>query len=250
MDALEIVVVGSEGRMGKMLARRWVEAGHVVRGLEVFSGDPAELLVPAQAVVLCVPATAMPSALDRICPLLRSEQLLMDICSVKMQPMRWMEERFTGPVVGSHPLFGPEPAKADLRAVLTPGRNCPAGARLIAERLYADLDSATFWSTPEEHDAGVAMAQSLNFAMHAAFLATLARRPDIWPYLTPSFKRTLEAARKHLTQDRVMFCEFTGANPAFPAALAAYREVLEEAASGELAGLATEAAVWYGREIG
>jgi prephenate dehydrogenase len=89
------------------------------------------------------------------------------------------------------------------------------------------------------------LAQSLNFTISAAFFCALARHEGIEPFLTPSFKRHLEAARKHLTVDTDMFCAFTAMNPEYPKALARYQAILEEALAGDLARIAAEAAVWY-----
>jgi prephenate dehydrogenase len=67
-------------------------------------------------------------------------------------------------------------------------------------------------------------------------------------FLTPSFKRHLEAARKHLTMDTEMFCEFTACNPCFADAVRQYERILARVASGDLRSVASEAARWYREE--
>jgi prephenate dehydrogenase len=162
-----------------------------------------------------------------------------------------MEESFSGEVVGAHPLFGPDPEPADMKVALVRGRRAGAESRALAQHLFRSMGCATFWTTAEEHDRKAGFAQSLNFTVSAAFFCALARQEGIRPFLTPSFRRAREAARKHLTVDAAMFCEFTALNPEFPEVLSGYRELLAGVAGAGtegLARLAAEAARWYDAE--
>lgn len=227
-----IALVGYSGRMGTMLARAWREAGHTVTGLGCRPGTTvdAEPLADADIVMLALPVSALCDVLERLAPFFRPRHLLMDLTSVKLLPMALMREFHTGPVIGTHPLFGPNPRSEELRTVLVAGRQASLAVRNKAENLFTSIGSSVFWASAREHDRGVAFAQSLNFAMSAAFFSTIARHPECTPFLTPSFRRHMEAARTHLTQDAAMFCEFTSRNPCFPEAIEAYRERLQQAA--------------------
>ena len=158
-----------------------------------------------------------------------------------------MEKNFSGSVVGAHPLFGPRPRPEDRRTILVRGKNASSPHCDIAETLFTSLQSTIHWATAEEHDKGVAIAQTLNFTVSAAFFSTLAKEEDIRHFLTPSFKRHLEAARKHLTQDTAMFLEFSAMNPFFEEALSAYKSTLTRVAQGELPAVAKEAQQWYAK---
>lgn len=248
--ALNIVLVGCTGRMGAMLLTAWQRAGYEAAGVECLPGvpfDPAPFS-DAHVIVLAVPVSALCPVISRIAPHLLPEQLLMDITSVKTLPMLIMQEFHAGPVIGTHPLFGPAPRKDDLRTALVAGHHVEERHRHTAEALFACLGSSCFWSDAREHDHGVALAQSLNFAMSAAFFSTIARHPECFPFLTPSFKRHREAARKHLTEDRKMFCEFTAHNPCFADALQAYGDALGESLNN-MEGLSEEAAAWFGNGL-
>ena len=118
-----LVIVGCRGRMGTLLSARWSAAGHTVAGLDLPLTDDifAEALPGADAVFLCIPAGAMAEVLPHLVPHLDGGQILADITSVKMQPLGQMERAYAGPVVGTHPLFGPKPQPSDLRVCITPG---------------------------------------------------------------------------------------------------------------------------------
>lgn len=242
-----VAIIGSRGRMGAMLSERLAGAGYEVSGLDVEDSAAAAVSVLERAgtALLCVPVGALRSCLGGLAGRLPASCLLMDVTSVKELPMRWMEEAFAGAVVGSHPMFGPEPRPEDMRVALVRGKNSSDADCADAARLFTSFGCEVFWTGAPEHDSGVAMSQSLNFTVSAVFLAALARHEGIRPYLTPSFKRHLESARKHLTQDAAMFLEFSAMNPAFPAAIAKFREILDDAAAGRLPEIAAAAAAWY-----
>lgn len=247
---LSIAVIGSRGRMGSMLAEAW-SARHDVRGADIdesgfLNPETVGAAVSGSAVVfLCVPAPAMPDVLDIVTPRMRESQILADVCSVKILPMRHMRERFAGPVVGTHPLFGPENERAGAKVALVQSEAAsPAHIERVAG-LFAELGAVCFATTAEEHDEAVAVSQSLHFALSAAYFATAAEHRGLEPYLTPSFKRYRDAAKKELTVNAPMFCSFSGENPMLPRALEGVRSLLEEAKNGKLPEIAARAARWY-----
>ena len=202
----------------------------------------------ADVVALCVPAMAMEAVLEDLAPLLSPGQLLCDITSVKVLPMRLMERHFAGPVVGAHPLFGPEHKPEDLHVALTPGKNAGADHVRLIGALFEGFGCTTFVTSPEEHDRSVAFVQGLNFVSSAAYFASLAHRKELLPFLTPSFRRRLEGARKLLTEDAGMFQGFTSANPMTGDAIHTFRLFLDLVERGGLADVARQARWWYDKD--
>lgn len=265
-----IGIIGCKGKMGSMLMREISSLGYTTHGIDrkikedlqkaesssfitsenLFDSEELRIFFSAsQYIICCVPVTKLQSTLQSIAPYLIKEQhILMDITSVKMLPVQWMEEIFDGQVIGTHPLFGPNPSSMDKKIALVKGIHVKEKHALFVEQLFTELGCSFFWTTAQEHDTGVAFAQSLNFTVSAAFFCALDRRDCIRPFLTPSFKRHLEAARKHLTEDTDMFIEFSSMNPCFMSALEEYRNILAEAASGNLKQVANDAANWYKAE--
>ena len=259
-----IALIGHRGRMGTMLMRRWREAGYDVRGADREPGAaraPAQAAGPAAnaiapralaeavrdavAVGLCVPAGVLPALLADLRPLLDPRQVLFDITSVKMLPMEQMEAAHRGPVVGTHPLFGPEPAPDDLAVAVTPGHNADEEHLRLVEGLYTAFGCRVFRTTPQKHDRGAAFVQGLNFISSAVYLASLAERDDLLPFLTPSFRRRLEGARKLLIEDGDMFQGFTSANPMTNDAVHTFRLFLDLAEGGGLPDVLRRARWWY-----
>ena len=245
-----IALVGSRGRMGAMLCERWSEAGHTVAGIDLPLTDDAfaSALDGTDAAVLCIPAGALPETLHRLVPHMDGRQVLMDITSVKIRPLEQMEAAYTGPVVGTHPLFGPQPNATDLRVCITPGSRAGETEIALVESLFHDMGCTVFRSTAEEHDRASAAIQGLNFITNVAYFATLAHRDELLPYLTPSFRRRLDAARKMLTEDAALFEWLFEANPLSTEAVRRYRSFLNVAAGGDVNILVRQAAWWWERE--
>lgn len=245
-----ITVVGAKGRMGAMLCEAWA-VNHAVRGIDLNGEgalspeDAATAASGSDVVFLCVPTSVVADVLDIITPHMREDAILADVCSVKMIPLRQMEERFPGPVVGAHPLFGPDNERRGAKVALVPGRNVGPEHTQRIRGLFEELGAVCFVTTAEEHDKAVAISQSLHFALSAAYFAMAAGHEGIERYITPSFNRYKAAAEKELTVNAPMFCEFSKANPMLPEALEAIRTLLEDAKNGALPKIAAKAGKWY-----
>ena len=244
-NTLNVALIGSRGRMGNMLLSRLQAAGistsRADRPFEAAGLDAC--CASAQLVLLCVPIGAMTEVLRTLLPHLRSGQVLADIASVKMQPMAQMQEAYPGPVVGTHPLFGPD-TQDDLRVAVCPGARSGEEELRLVEEVFTRAGCMVFRTTAQEHDEAAAYIQGLNFVTSAAYFATLAERPEFLPFLTPSFQRRKEAARTMLTKDGPLFGALFESNPASQDAVRSYRAFLNLAAGGDLS-LLRERALWW-----
>jgi len=237
-------VIGSQGRMGTLFASRLQAAGITVAGLDqpLEKQHLAEALPGQDLVLLAVPAPVLEDVLIQCVEHLSPETMLMDICSVKVLPMAAMLKHHAGPVVGTHPLFGPEPDQ-NTRMAVTPGRGDQALAAIMD--LLAGLGFTPFLTTPETHDRAMAAVQGLNFVTTCAYLSALAEDESLESFLTPSFFRRLEAARKMLTEDAAMFVDLFEINPYSQDAVRLFRSQLNLAAGGDVDVLAQRAGWWW-----
>ncbi|CAK7016827.1 MAG: hypothetical protein DESF_00682 [Desulfovibrio sp.] len=248
-----IVIVGSHGRMGAMLMARAGAAGLDAVGVDVPLAPEklADACAGADMAVLCVPAAVFGTVAADICPHLPAGAVLADITSVKEQPMHQMERVWPGPVVGTHPLFGPSPeAEADLPVAITPGRAAQAQHVALVEAFFTALGCRTFLTTAETHDKAMARIQNMNFITSLAYFSLLAGQDDLLPFLTPSFRRRRNAARKMLTEDARLFAGLFEANAHSHEAVRQYRQMLNLAAAGDIDLLCQRAAWWWPEECG
>lgn len=244
-----LALVGARGGMGQLVANRCRAAGVAVRELDrpLTEDGIAAALAGADMVLVSVPVYATAEVTARLAPHLAAPQILADVGSVKTLPMAAMVEGYAGPVVGTHPLFGPAPAEDDgLRVAVMDGR---PGQDVWATALVADwcrrLGFAPFPSTAEEHDKAAAYVQGLNFVTTVAYLAAQAAGGEVRKYLTPSFERRLVAAEKLITKDAALFTALFEANPHSHEAVRNYRNFLNIAAGGDIDLLVRRAEAWW-----
>jgi prephenate dehydrogenase len=109
----------------------------------------------------------MRALLQQMSPLLRPEQLVLDVGSVKVKPVNAMAEVLGArvPWVGTHPLFGPlslAMAERPLRVVVCPNPLHPAAAP-EAVRFFTRLGCEIIEQSPEGHDQVMAHTHALTF---------------------------------------------------------------------------------------
>jgi prephenate dehydrogenase len=263
-----LTVVGASGKMGQLIVQRSRQAGLACFELDApldaqASREAAERALPhSDLVLLSVPAQAVAEVLAKLAPLIPKGCIVADVCSVKVRPLEEMTALHPGPVVGTHPLFGPRPPEGEpLRVAVCPGRaeassrgtvcsgQDEAACRAV-EQWLARLDFAPFRATAEEHDRAMAYVQGLNFVSTVAYLAAQASREDFDRFLTPSFKRRLDAAKKLILEDAGLFRLIFEANPYSLEAVRSFRNYLNVAAGGDLELLVERAKGWWKEDGG
>ena len=247
MKIRTIAIIGARGQMGRLFAHRSRRAGLQVHGLgrPLVPRELVKTISKTDLVLLSVPVNAMRSTARTLGEIMSPPQILCDVCSIKTGPLQAMLEAYPGPVVGTHPLFGPKPGK-HARVALCPGRDKNA-QETVADWLHA-LGFESFTTTPKKHDQAMALIQGLNFATTVSYLATLGHRPEQLDFMTPSFKRRLKSAKKMLTRDAELFSNLFEANPYSQESIRMFRAVLNVAAGGDIELLAERAGWWWRNE--
>lgn len=242
----KVAIIGARGQMGGLFTERCEAVGVEVAGVNrpLTREKLAVALDGADVLYLSVPAPAVAGVLELCEGLMAPGTILADNVSVKVAPLKSMLDLYDGPVVGTHPLFGPNPPE-DARVVLTPGRDDEALAAVEAWTRKLGFDA--FVCTAEEHDKYLGVIQGLNFVTTVAYLATLSHDEDIRKFLTPSFQRRLDAAKKMLTEDAELFSTLFETNPFGQDAVRRYRSFLNVAAGGDI-DILVQRALWWWRD--
>jgi prephenate dehydrogenase len=159
------------GRFGKFWATV-LSHSHTVYGFN--RSTPAEPnctlvgfeeLCKLPVIFICVPMRTVPEMLRKMAPLLAPGTLIVDTCSVKTEPVRWMREILPADVdiLATHPMFGPESAKEGLTGLpmmMHPIRMAQTQYDEWAH-YFRNLGIMVVEMTPEEHDRQAAMSQAL-----------------------------------------------------------------------------------------
>jgi len=133
-------------------------------------------------VILAVPISQVQALLSAIGPHLQPESLVVDVCSVKERPVRWMQELLPEKVdiLGTHPMFGPDSAADSLegrKIVLCPVRI--GDERLEKVKHYLNSKGLVLIETSaEDHDRQIAVSLALTHTIGRS-LAQFGAKPQV-----------------------------------------------------------------------
>ena len=132
-------------------------------------------------VILAVPISQLQALLSAIQPHLQPESLVVDVCSVKEQPVRWMQELLpeTVDILGTHPMFGPDSAADSLegrKIVLCPVRIGEKRLEQVKHYLGAK-GLVLIEASAEDHDRQIAVSLALTHTIGRS-LAQFGAKPQ------------------------------------------------------------------------
>ena len=107
-DMKRIVVIGGRGVLGRRFVEMFRLSGYDVDVLDKSNWDEAESLCSkAGLVIVGVPIDVTESVINSL-TFLPKDCILADITSIKAAPLEAMLNVHSGPVLGLHPMFGPD----------------------------------------------------------------------------------------------------------------------------------------------
>lgn len=171
----KIVIVGGEGKMGKLFSRLFTLSGYQVESLEANEWEiksPA-IFSDAGMVIISVPIHLTIGVIEQL-PLLPENCLLVDFASIKKAPLNAMLKAHKGPVLGLHPMFGPDVSSLAKQVIAY----CEGRSQQDFEWL---LEQLMVWGAkiekimPEEHDKNMSFIQALRHFTTFAYGQHLAK---------------------------------------------------------------------------
>ncbi len=203
---MHIALIGY-GRFGRAFAGLIVRAGHTFTaydpGAESAMAPTLEAAVDgAQLVVVAVPIGVMGPVLTELRPALNPAQLVIDVASVKVEPIQAMERALGGdiPWIGTHPLFGPASlsrGERPLEVVVCPNPVHPDAATQ-ARTFLESIECQVVETDADTHDRLMARTHALAFFLAKGLLALDTDADEAVPFSPPSYKamnRTVETVR-------------------------------------------------------
>lgn len=240
LNDAQVAVVGGTGRMGSWMAGLLERRGHRVlrtgRRTRLRAEDAAG---SSQVVIVSVPVQRTAEIIRRVGPLVGEDGLLMDLTSVKKEPVHAMLANSRAQVVGLHPLFGPDagPSKSPLTVAVCPGRG-KEGLRWITRVLRTQgYDVGVI--EPGEHDRIMGVVQGANHFATLALALCIGRsgipveRLERWS--TPSFRLALDRIRSLLGQPEALLEALMTETGAARGGVAGFRIAVEALAEATLA---------------
>ncbi|WP_194437611.1 bifunctional chorismate mutase/prephenate dehydrogenase [Vibrio fluminensis] len=174
-----VVIVGGKGQLGGLFGRMFSLSGYQVKVLGSQDWHRAdEILEDAGLVVVTVPIHLTQGVIEKLGNL-PSDCILCDLTSIKSKPLEAMMRVHQGPVVGLHPMFGPDvPSLAKQVIVYCDGRGEEHYQWLLKQ--FAIWGASLCQIDASEHDHGMTLIQALrHFTSFAYGLHLSQENPSI-----------------------------------------------------------------------
>ncbi|EOG1984433.1 TPA: bifunctional chorismate mutase/prephenate dehydrogenase [Proteus mirabilis] len=157
----KIVIVGGKGKMGRLFSRLFTLSGYQVESLEAdeWQNKSPAIFADAGMVIISVPIHLTVDVIEQLPPL-PENCLLVDLASIKQAPLEAMLKAHNGPVLGLHPMFGPDvPSLAKQVIAYCEGRDLSHFEWLLEQLMVwgARVEAIT----AQEHDKNMSFIQAL-----------------------------------------------------------------------------------------
>lgn len=229
----KIVVVGGAGALGRIFVDMFTRSGYAVTVLEHNDWlNAAEILADSELVLVAVPIKLTEKIIFKLGPLLPKDCILADVTSTKLKPLQAMMESHPGPVVGLHPMFGPDVQSLVKQVVVVcEGRQAEAYQWLV--------DQIKIWgaivheSTAKEHDDAMAFIQVMRHFSSFVYGAHLAGEdPELTQlvaFSSPIYRLELAMVGRLFAQDPELYADIIFTNAESIGLLKRFRDRFDDA---------------------
>lgn len=226
-DLRHVVVVGGGGALGGLFVNMLRLSGYRVEVLEKEDwADSESRLANAGMVMVAVPIDVTEAVIGQL-GRLPEDCLLVDLTSVKQGPMAAMLAAHKGPVLGLHPMFGPDVASLAKQVIV-----CCAGRDPLASEWFCQ--QMIIWGarlvavSAAEHDQAMTLIQALRHFATFAYGRHLAEEgADLEQLLrlsSPIYRLELAMVGRLFAQDPALYADIILSSPQNLAMIRRYYE--------------------------
>ncbi|HOD36539.1 MAG TPA: prephenate dehydrogenase/arogenate dehydrogenase family protein [Syntrophales bacterium] len=216
MEKFSFGIIGGTGGIGRRFADFLRQEGHAVHVTGRRTGmDMPDLAMACQVIVVSVPIGVTCEVIRKVGPFLKEDALLMDLTSLKEEPVRVMLASSASEVIGCHPLFGPGVSSLEGQNIaLCPGRGERWLPRLKA--LLQGNGARVVVTTPQRHDEIMAIVQGLNhlntIALGLVLNETGMKPSELEEFTTPIYRMKMEIMERVFGRPE-LYAELLTLNP-------------------------------------
>lgn len=209
-EKTKVVIVGGKGKMGRFFSQLFRQSSYNLAILEIGDWDrSADILLEASLVLVCVPIDQTSQVIQKLSAL-PGNCILADLTSIKSEPLEQMLKVHPGPVVGLHPMFGPDVTSLVKQVIIVcDGRKARAYQWL--------LEQFQLWGCNlhkvgvDDHDQAMSLIQALrHFNTFVAGLQLMNENADLERLLdfsSPVYRLELAMIGRLFAQSPDLYCE-------------------------------------------
>jgi len=211
-----ILIVGAKGGMGSLYARIAEQTGHHIYKIDKHNWYELEEMAPKiDLAIVSVPINVTIEVIERLAPRLSKDTIMADFTSNKKAPIEAMEKVHDGPVLGLHPMHGPDVQNLSKQLMVY----CPARDE---EKTTWIAEQCRLWgmrvieADAEKHDHVMHMVQGLRHfvaLLHGSFMKTYDLKPkDILDYSSPIYRAEIMMTGRIFAQSAELYADIVFAN--------------------------------------
>lgn len=234
VEPKNIAIVGGRGGMGRCLEQMFLDQGHQVMIADLDTTlTPTEAASQADVIVVSVPIRTTRDVIESIGPSCHRESLLLDVTSIKSDPVQAMLNSTTANVIGTHPLFGPAiNSLQGQRVVMTPARIHDEHWNAWLGDSFRAAGLEVIQSTPEKHDRIMSVVQVLTHYSTEVIGRTMQTLDvsiaESLEFTSPIYHMELLMAARHFAQSPDLYSAIEMSNPNTEAVTTAFTRAAEE----------------------
>ena len=211
-----ILIVGAKGGMGSLYSRIIEQTEHHVHKIDKHNWHQLEEIAPKlDLAIVAVPINVTVDVIERLAPKLGNNTILADFTSNKTEPIKAMANAHDGPILGLHPMHGPDVDNLSKQLMVV----CPVRD---AEACQWVIEQSKLWgmrvveADAEKHDHVMHMVQGLRHfvaLLHGSFMKTYDLKPqDILDYSSPIYRAELMMTGRIFAQSAELYADIVFAN--------------------------------------
>ena len=206
----DVVIIGGNGKLGRVFKRMLELSGYNVKVLEKEQWPESEaLLSNAGLVIVSVPINLTLDVIDKLANL-PDDCILVDLTSTKSKPLSHMLAVHQGPVLGLHPMFGPDIASMAKQVIIyCDGRN--------SDKYQWLLEQMSIWGAKltladaNDHDSAMTLVQGMrHFTTFVYGQHLAAENPNmekLLEYSSPIYRLELAMVGRLFAQDSQLYAD-------------------------------------------
>jgi len=253
----QIVIIGGKGQLGRLFAQMFALSGYQVRILDMDDWHAApELFAGAGLVLVTVP-------IGSTCELIRSrlgnlppDCILADLTSIKEAPLQAMLETHNGPVLGLHPMFGPDVGSLAKQVMVVCHGRGQGQYQWLLEQI-AIWGARLVEAEAKRHDKAMQLVQAMRHFSSFVYGLNLCREQadidGLLEFSSPIYRLELAMVGRLFSQNPELYADIIfaqrGSLEAIADYLDNYREALSLLQAGDRDGFISrfkEVAQWFG----
>jgi chorismate mutase/prephenate dehydrogenase len=212
----KVVIIGGAGQLGAIFVDLFQRSSYQVAVLEQEDWPNSEaILAEASVVIVAVPIRLTTMIISKL-NTLSQDCILADVTSIKESPLYEMMKVHQGPVVGLHPMFGPDVSGLIKQTIITCEGRFPQQYNWLLEQ-FKVWGANVYPVQAHEHDQAMSLVQVMrHFSTIAYGYHLMSEGADIAQLVdmsSPIYRLELIMVGRLFAQDPILYSDIIFANP-------------------------------------